>query len=201
MPKVNIPYNDLIRDSYGFSEEHFSHDHEWEVLRCLYERNYVKSQIGGQISKIPKIVHQVWVGGELPEEYRRFTESWKRLNPEWQVWLWTDRDAEVFPMKRRDMFEASGNNGQKSDIFRFEILREYGGVYVDTDFECLKPFDDLTYLDFFTSSGYTAKVELYIGLIACVPQHPIICTMLDEMEGVAPSNVQCRDRLPLRNKL
>lgn len=186
--KVTIPYNDLIRDSYGFSEEHFSHNHEWEVLRCLYERNYVKSQIEGQISKIPKIVHMVWLGGELPEECQKFLESWQRFHPLWDIRLWGDKEAEEFPMTRRDMFDNCANLGQKSDVFRYEILRKYGGLYVDSDFECLKPFDDLMYLDFFTSSGYTDKVELYIGLIACVPNHPIICTMLDEMTGVNKNN-------------
>ena len=186
--KVTIPYNDLIRDSYGFSEEHFSHDHEWEVLRCLYERNYVKSQTVGQISRIPKIVHMVWLGGELPEECRKFLESWQRFHPLWEVRLWGDKEAEEFPMTRRDMFEASANNGQKSDIFRAEILYKYGGIYCDTDFECLKPFDDLLYLDFFTSSGYVDKVELYIGLMASIPQHPIIGRYLNDMTGVDRHN-------------
>ena len=31
--------------------------------------------------------------------------------------------------------------GEKSDIFRYEILYRFGGVYVDTDFECIKPFE------------------------------------------------------------
>jgi mannosyltransferase OCH1-like enzyme len=67
----------------------------------------------------------------------------------------------------------------KSDILRYEILNKYGGLYVDTDFECLKSFDDLLHLNFFTGVGYDTVMQLYIGLIACIPEHPIIknCVM------------------------
>jgi mannosyltransferase OCH1-like enzyme len=32
---------------------------------------------------------------------------------------------------------------KKTDILRFEILYQFGGLHKDTDFECLKPIDDL----------------------------------------------------------
>ena len=57
---------------------------------------------------------------------------------------------------------------------RYHILLQYGGIYVDTDFECIKPFDNLLYLDFFTGVGYPKEVELYIGLIGSVPKHQIL---------------------------
>ena len=41
-------------------------------------------------------------------------------------------------MEKRDVFERAINPGMKSDIFRYEILKQIGGLYVDTDFECLK---------------------------------------------------------------
>ena len=37
------------------------------------------------------------------------------------------------------------NIGEKADVLRLEILYQFGGVYVDCDFECLQTFD---YLDF-----------------------------------------------------
>jgi mannosyltransferase OCH1-like enzyme len=40
-------------------------------------------------------------------------------------------------------FDRASNFGEKSDIWRYEILFRLGGVYVDTDFECVRPFDSL----------------------------------------------------------
>jgi hypothetical protein len=54
-------------------------------------------------------------------------------------------------------------------------------LYVDTDFECLRSFDDFLHLNFFTGISYDRSLQLYNGLIACVPDHPIInaCTKID----------------------
>lgn len=151
------------------------------MVKALYEKNYLASDGEPQI---PKKIHQVWIGGELPVRYKRFTESWSRFHPDWEYKLWGDADAEEFGMVKKDLFDKCDNNGQKSDIFRYEILRKHGGLYIDTDFECLKPFDDLRYLKFFTSTGYASRLELYIGLIACVPHHPIIERCISDMTHV-----------------
>jgi mannosyltransferase OCH1-like enzyme len=70
----------------------------------------------------------------------------------------------------------------KSDILRMEVLRQYGGIYVDTDFECLKPFNDLMYLKFFTGIAYGDVFVLYVGLIASVPNHPIINACVNDLD-------------------
>ena len=37
------------------------------------------------------------------------------------------------------LIDSIENKGCKSDILRYEILYQYGGIYVDTDFESIKP--------------------------------------------------------------
>ena len=40
---------------------------------------------------IPKLIHACWLGkGEMPQEQKEYVEGWKRLNPEFEVRLWTD---------------------------------------------------------------------------------------------------------------
>jgi mannosyltransferase OCH1-like enzyme len=191
MKHTSETYDELVScENYGFNKELYDTLPEWKILKSLYERNYARWTIREvlNIPVIPKIIHQVWLGGELPEEYKKYTDSWKKYHPDWTYILWGDKEAKDFPMQNREFFEASNSLGQKSDIFRAEILNQYGGIYVDVDFECLKPFDDLQYLDFYTASGYVGKVELYIGLIASIPHHPIIKTYLDDMKGVNKNN-------------
>lgn len=174
MKYTNETYDQLIRHSYGYSaKEQLSSD--WAVVKELYEKNYL--HLDGE-PKIPKKIHQIWLGGNLPDKHKKLSESWQRFHPDWEYKLWTDSDAESFGLQNKELFDIAQNKGHKSDIFRYEILSRYGGLHIDTDFECLRPFNDLCYLDFFTSIAYDSKMVLYNGLIACVSGHPIIeyCT-------------------------
>jgi hypothetical protein len=65
-------------------------------------------------------------------------------------------EQKKFKMKNKDAFSGATNYGEKSDILRYEILSQFGGIYVDCDFECLKPFDDLLSCAFFTGLSNTA---------------------------------------------
>ena len=41
---------------------------------------------------IPRILHQIWLGGSpIPEEFLEFSAGWRRAHPQWDYRLWTDR--------------------------------------------------------------------------------------------------------------
>lgn len=178
MKYLNETFDTLVRRSASYSEQE-QKSSDWQMAKALYENNYVNNI--SNITQIPKKIHQVWMGGTLPHKYRILSESWKKHHPTWEYRLWTDKDVEGFGLKNRDLFYRAKNMGHRSDIFRYEILNRHGGVYVDTDFECLKPFDDLMYLDFFTGISYDTKMVLYVGLIATIPGHPIIRKCIDSI--------------------
>ena len=46
-------------------------------------------------------------------------------------------EAQNLSMKNKKAFLSAHNYGMKSDILRYEILHTYGGVYIDTDYECV----------------------------------------------------------------
>lgn len=55
---------------------------------------------------------------------------------------------------------------EQSDIFRLDILLHFGGLYVDTDFECVAPFDLLhaqTRVSCYVGVSNTGTVELNNG--------------------------------------
>lgn len=88
---------------------------------------------------IPRVIHHVWLGGRpLPEAHARFRETWRRHNPDWEHRLWTDADAPAPPG-----VERARNVAERADLVRYEILRRHGGVYADTDVECLRPIEPL----------------------------------------------------------
>lgn len=161
-----------ISRSYGYDSKEQATSPDWALVRDLYENNYMSQD---NISyKIPKKIHQIWLGGRLPDKYKKLTSTWRLLHPEWEYHLWGDNAADDLEMANKGIFGACRNKGMKSDIMRYEILRQQGGLYVDTDFECVKPFDDLMYLDFFAGISYDGNMVLYNGLIATIPNHPII---------------------------
>ena len=112
------------------------------------------------------------------------SKSWRKFNPDYEYKLWDDNNIKNIPNVNWDVYSAIKNPAQKSDYLRYYILNEFGGIYANTDFECLKLFDDLMYLKFFTGVGYSRYVELYIGLIACIPHHPISEALVTSMKRI-----------------
>jgi inositol phosphorylceramide mannosyltransferase catalytic subunit len=92
---------------------------------------------------VPRTIHQIWIGPEpLPKEHRPWIASWKRHHPGWEHRLWTEDDLPEDPI-RPEILERLRAPVERADILRLEILYRHGGVYVDTDVECLRPVDGI----------------------------------------------------------
>lgn len=38
------------------------------------------------MQNIPKIIHYCWFGGKpLPDEYKKYIDSWKKYCPDWEI--------------------------------------------------------------------------------------------------------------------
>jgi len=64
--------------------------------------------------------------------------SWKEYNPEWEHIFWDEDMIYELNLVNKEAYDAKDNPGFRSDIARYEILNRFGGMYVDTDFECKK---------------------------------------------------------------
>lgn len=171
-------------------EKKLRKDARWKKLYKLYERNILESKPSPRY-RIPKIIHQIWLGGPLPEKYKEIQKTWQKYHPDWEYRLWTDEDAKNFAMKNRELFDSATNLGEKADIFRYEILYRHGGLYVDTDFECLRSFDTLHKLcDFYigidTLERKFRSPRLSNALLASIPGHPLLEQCLKSMSGEGP---------------
>lgn len=128
--------------------------------------------------RIPKIIHQIWLGSPVPEVYAPYMKSWQEKHPDWEYRLWIDENiSSLFPLYNQVYFEAAENHGMKSDILRWELLYRFGGVYADMDFECLNPLDELHYAyDFYTGIQPLDAIFLQLGaaLVGSIPGHPIL---------------------------
>lgn len=142
----------------------------------LYAKNNLTKVMPQATPKIPKIIHQVWVGGPVPEKYKNFQKTWKKYNPDWVYKLWTDEDIESFGMWNKDLFDRAQAFAEKADIWRYEIIYRYGGVYADMDFECIKPLDIFNHCyDFYAGiEPLGGPLRVNNAFFAASPGHPIL---------------------------
>ena len=106
---------------------------------------------------IPKVIHQVWLGGKMPAAKDYFYQKTKKMYPDYQVKLWRNENItrENFPLTY-DVMQTLIEFDKKSpysklatvtDILRHELLYHEGGFWKDAGMDLLRPVFDkfLTY--------------------------------------------------------
>ena len=140
---------------------------ELDGIKCymapLMEENFEDEAVIYTLgeSKIPKVIHYMWFGhNEIPEHMRKYMESWNRIMPEYEIVRWDESNYDITKNKHmREAYECQ-KYGFVVDYARLDILYKYGGIYLDTDVEVIKPFDDLlcdrSFMGFFDSTVVAA---------------------------------------------
>ena len=177
---------------YGTTEENPDLSARQQNLK-FFQRNYLKNLALTKegFYRIPRIVHQIWLGSAVPTKYHKWMQSWMHWNG-WEYRLWTDKDVKEFGLYNQKLYDLATNYGERSDILRLEILDRFGGLYVDTDFQCVnaETFDELhrsfdLYVGFEPGShGNIHHVnKICNALMAACPAHPLIQRLIVNMEA------------------
>lgn len=95
--------------------------------------------------KIPKIIHQTWKTDDVPKKWLSYQKIVQNLHPDWEYKLWTDKDNDEFVRKEfpelYDIYNGFSKNIMRADVIRYLIMDKIGGLYLDLDYEMLKPFN------------------------------------------------------------
>jgi len=80
----------------------------------------------------------------------------------------------IFENKR--YYLESKNIGEKTDITAYEFVYQFGGVYIDVDFECLQSLDILHHCyDYYIGiQPLDETLALGKGIFGAIPGHPIL---------------------------
>lgn len=132
------------------------------------------------MASIPRVFHQIWLGdAPLPAEYRKYQKSWLRHNQGWDLRLWTETDLPD-DLERPEIYERLRQPAERSDMLRLELLKRYGGVYVDSDFECRRPLEPLLDgVEFFVADLKPNRVNN--AIIGSVRDHPLLVRAIAEL--------------------
>lgn len=155
------------------------------LFQKVYEQNKNFSSASSAPSKIPKVLHFIWLGPHpFPKESIKNINSWVEYHPDWVIKFWTDK---IRPLPNRKMelhlvsdfsfqfftnnFIDSDNYAEKSDLLRYEILYQEGGVYVDHDVECFTSFTPLN-----------REYDLFCGLEP--PHEPVLSSSISVCNNI-----------------
>jgi FkbM family methyltransferase len=142
---------------------------------------------------IPQVFHRIWFGNkQIPSDYEKFWESWQRQFPQYTFITWRDRDLEKLPLSLEKVKEAKSIVTQ-ADIARYEILFQFGGIYLDCDMMPYNYFDPAQFnCPLIVCNEIKADTYCSIGFIASEPAHPVLRWAVEEIIkrplGLAPPN-------------
>lgn len=155
---------------------------------------------------IPKIIHYCWFGrGLMPKSQKDCIRGWKRLMPDYTFMRW---DESTFTLDKYPLAKYACETKRyalASDVCRYNVLAEYGGIYLDTDVELFQRLDKFLDSNFFSavelysefesehireqylSEDGTTKdptkdiphLEILTSTMGCIPQCQLICDLRD----------------------
>ena len=93
---------------------------------------------------IPKKIHYCWFGGNpLPDDVRKYIATWKEYCPDYEIIEWNEQNFDI----RCNDYVREAYEAKKwafvADYARLKVLYDFGGIYMDTDVELVKSFDNL----------------------------------------------------------
>lgn len=113
---------------------------------------------------IPKIIHYCWFGrGPMPEDNLKCIESWKKFLPDYKLMLWNEDNYDVNSIKFTRQAYQKKKYAFVIDPVRLQLLREHGGIWLDTDIEIIKNLDPLLELPTFMS--FESDTLLHTGIV------------------------------------
>lgn len=150
------------------------------------------------------VVHGLWIGSELSRLELLTLHSFVRFGHRFRLWTYDDLatpvpagvelcDAnEILPRGR--IFRQAGDDvevglgkgsyGPFSDLFRYMLLWEHGGIWVDMDVTCLRPFD---FKDAYLFRGH--RIGLVGNVIKVPARSELMKRTFEETDAIADENV------------
>ena len=158
-----------------------------------------------ETQKIPKLI---WQTSKSTPHYNTHSLilSWINKNPDYE-WLFMDDELcdtfikDNFNNDFYKMYASLPIGVMKADVWRVAVIYVYGGLYVDTDCECVKPIN--TWIN--NNDELIVGVEVDGGdllnyAFAAMPKHPALLSVLNRFYELYNDNNFMKDKTsPIQN--
>lgn len=159
--------------------------------------------IGTCDGAIPKTLHFIYKSTkqtDWSESVQRNVQSWKTLNPELSVIVWDDTSGLAFVQEEFPHLVELYKSMllvEKTDLLRYLVLHKHGGIYADTDVECIQSLSELLAEPVSFIAGIEAALENPTDVIrfqtarfqqftqwtfAAAPQHRVLKCLINRIE-------------------
>lgn len=89
---------------------------------------------------VPKVLHRVYFENYPPfhDPFLHYLETWKRELPQYQIIKWGPQNVDITTNEWMRRSAAAHDPVFLSEFVRWDVLKRYGGIYLDADCEILK---------------------------------------------------------------
>ncbi len=127
---------------------------------------------------IPKTIHYCWFGrGQMPKLAEKCMASWHKYCPDYEFVLWNEDTFDISSVPYVKEAYENRKFAFVTDYVRLYAMVEYGGIYMDTDVEVLKPLDE--YLKHRAFSGFESSADIPTGIMASEKDFPLYQEFLE----------------------
>lgn len=112
---------------------------------AIRDRELPLRSIGGRVaqrplrfpSPIPGVVHQAWQDNKVGRQHKNIVEAFRDVNPDIDFRLYNNDDQFDYMNTHYKgeailkVFNGAVNGVMRADIFRYCVLRQQGGIYLD----------------------------------------------------------------------
>lgn len=131
---------------------------------------------------IPKTIHYIWLGGKPKSKLTEVCiNSWRRALPDYEIIEWNEKNLDLQKLCKENEFLKKCLDFKLwafvSDYLRLWILKNEGGIYLDTDVEVLKDLSPLLTNHVFM--GYEANNYVGTAVIGAEKENALIARLLE----------------------
>ena len=135
---------------------------------------------------IPKIIHFCWYGkGEYNDTIKKCLASWEEKLPDYTVKKWDETNTPFDKLPFLKLLYKQKKWSFITDYVRLYALYSEGGIYLDTDIEILKRFDELHTEKAFTGFQTNLEGSIYpvaAGIIGAEKENKFILDCIEATE-------------------